>query len=170
MNTYNYTSDYENYNDSFLNFQDIEVTDINSDGETEITSFVEVGGTEAMFVDINRDGTFDIAYADFDGDGEYDMDIMADISDLNIEADGFVVGQLIDDPIELIEFGLEEFLVDLIDDSQSEINEGVSINDFIDDDTLVVDFGSMFCESEDYISEYDEMDYDCDSCYDDMMF
>lgn len=160
MNTYNQTSSYENENSDFYS-QDIEFTDLNNDGQVEITGYMNIGDVEAKVVDIDRDGTFDIAFVDYDYDGVFNMEVVADISDMNIEADPFIVGQIVDDPLELIEFGIEAALLDIFDSSQTEINEDVSISDFMPDCQVV--------ELEEMLYEQDDMYCDCDYCCDDMM-
>lgn len=163
MSTSNYNSVFE-YEDDILGFEfeDIEFTDINGDGQTEITSSFSFLDNEVMMVDIDRDGSYDLFYADYDGDGQCDMDLVADISGLGIEADPFVVGQMIDNPLEVVELGFESLLFDIFDDSQLEINENVSVDDFIQDDCLVEDFESMLYELEEMDSELNGMMCECD--------
>ncbi|MBR5639312.1 MAG: hypothetical protein IKW83_06050 [Muribaculaceae bacterium] len=162
MDTYNQTSNYENDNEreEFYS-QDIEITDLNGDGQTEITGYMNIGDVDVKIVDIDRDGTFDIAFADYDGDGIFNMKVVADISDMGINDVPFMAAQLIDDPLELLEYGFERAFVGFIDDSQTEINEDVSISDFMPDSKVV---------ELDVMLEQDEMIYDCESCCDDMMF
>lgn len=132
MKTYNQTSNYESGDEGDeLFFEDIEITDLNGDFQPEITGYMSMDGNELMMVDIDRDGIFDIGCADYDGDGEYDLDKMEDISDYNIEVNDFLCGLSDDNPFEVVEFGAEVALIDLLDESQLDFNEDVYMDDFM---------------------------------------
>lgn len=164
MNTYNQTSDYESYNESYgIRYEDLEVTDINFDGETEITGYVNVDGIDAKMVDIDRDGRFDIGFVDYDGDGIYEDDTLEDISDLDVHVEDFAVDLAIEHPEEAIEFGLEAFL---LSDSQGYVNENASIYDFMSADAKVDELEVMMSDLDDISAELDDIIDECDSEYD----
>lgn len=165
MYTYIYTTNCEIINESNdAHYVDIELTDINSDGQAEISGFINVDGTDAAMVDIDRDGTFDIGYVDYDGDGAYNFDDMEDISDYNFKVEDFVLGIAEEEPVEAIEFGAE---VSLLDDDQCEINEEASMYDFMSTEAQIDEFENMLSELDDITSELDDIinDCGCDSAY-----
>ena len=67
---------------------EIEVLGIGQDAETgSIYAGIEMGGQEAILVDIEGDGVFDVIVSDFNGDGEISQNEIIDIQDGNITVD-----------------------------------------------------------------------------------
>ncbi|MCM1006293.1 MAG: hypothetical protein NC402_08370 [Prevotella sp.] len=68
--------------------ENIEVLGVDYDPDTDMTiAGMSVDGQEVAFVDINNDGLFDVAVADFDGDGQISLNEMEDISTAGISVD-----------------------------------------------------------------------------------
>ncbi|MCM1319928.1 MAG: hypothetical protein NC217_06060 [Muribaculaceae bacterium] len=67
---------------------EVEVHGVVYDSETGMTAgHMSVNGEEVVLVDVDNDGTFDVAAADLNGDGEIQLNEMRDITGANIHVD-----------------------------------------------------------------------------------
>ena len=74
---------------------DVEVVDVwHSDEVGGNYAHVKIDGEDYMFGDFDEDGKFDVAAADFNGDGHFSEDEIEDISELDLK-----VSDCIDEPI-----------------------------------------------------------------------
>ena len=77
---------------------DLMVTDLNEDGEYEITASLIIGDERMLLIDTDLDGVFNYAVADFNGNEEMDNDDFIDISDRDLTVDDCYTELLQTDP------------------------------------------------------------------------
>lgn len=128
--------------------EDMKVTDLDGDGQYEISAIISVNGQNMLVVDADLDGTFDWLIADFNEDESISDDEIVDINEAGVTVDE-VFSELADsDPDKAIDFiesmtmfyedGEENPYIDVID--ESDYIESDILDDY-DEDVIVTEDG-----------------------------
>ena len=116
---------------------DLMVTDLNDDGEYEITASLIIGDERMLLIDTDLDGVFNYAVADFDGSGDIDNEEFVDISDRNLTVDECYTELLQTDPDKAYAF--IEGLTVFYEEGEENPYMDVNYDETIDDNVIVVD-------------------------------
>lgn len=81
-----------------VHFVGINVTDIDEDGNYEITGSMTVNGQEVLVVDVDMDGTFDVAVADFNNNAVLEENEIIDIANEGLKVQDFYAGVAAENP------------------------------------------------------------------------
>lgn len=81
-----------------VHFVGIAVTDIDEDGNYEITGSMTVNGQEVLVVDVDMNGTFDIAIADFNNNNVLDENEIINIANEGLKVEDFYAGVAAENP------------------------------------------------------------------------
>ena len=128
--------------------EDMKVTDLDGDGQYEISAIISVNGQNMLVIDADLDGTFDWLIADFNEDESISDDEIVDINEAGVTVDE-VFSELADsDPDKAIDFiesmtmfyedGEENPYIDVID--ESDYIESDILDDY-DEDVIVTEDG-----------------------------
>lgn len=128
--------------------EDMKVTDLDGDGNYEISAIISINGQNRLVVDADLDGTFDWLIADFNEDESISPEEIVDISEAGVTVDE-VFSELADsDPDKAIDFiesmtmfyedGEENPYIDVID--ESDYIESDILDDY-DEDVIVTEDG-----------------------------
>lgn len=104
---------------------DVEVVDVwHSDEVGGNYAHVKIDGEDYMFGDFDEDGKFDVAAADFNGDGHFSEDEVEDISELDLK-----VSDLTDEPIREEQEGEDVVILGVSHDDETGMNSAGLIVD-----------------------------------------
>ena len=160
-----------------VHFVGINVTDIDEDGNYEITGSMTVNGQEVLVVDVDMDGTFDVAVADFNNNAVLEENEIIDIANEGLKVQDFYAGVAAENPEAAESFmaqlnavadsadpTLASFDGEMIDEDAitvglaDDANEDAMVN-VIDSDENDIDDGSYVAVVQ---SDNDQIDVDSD--------
>ncbi len=87
-----------------VHFVGLNVTDIDEDGNYEISGTMTLNGQEMLVIDVDVDGTFDLAVADFNSNGVLEEDEVINISNEGLKVENFYAGLAAENPEQANEF------------------------------------------------------------------
>ena len=115
--------------------EDMKVTDLDGDGNYEISAIISINGQNRLVVDADLDGTFDWLIADFNEDESISPEEIVDISEAGVTVDE-VFSELADsDPDKAIDF-IESMTVFYEDGEENPYIDVIDESDYIESDIL----------------------------------
>lgn len=115
--------------------EDMKVTDLDGDGNYEISAIISINGQNRLVVDADLDGTFDWLIADFNEDESISPEEIVDISDAGVTVDDVFSELAESDPDKAIDF-IESMTVFYEDGEENPYIDVIDESDYIESDIL----------------------------------